>query len=578
MSLLPALPDIGDPWGPPREHVVFDKFKDIPYQPFSKGDKLGKIADWTSVEPGKSNAAGGERGERMRFGKYRDGYQAYGAGGASLFSYQHAEDESTFQMVDNKQQKSRMSRGLGSGPGGFMSGRLRGGRSDRGGMQGGPGGPGGSAFNRGSVVNGGPGAVGGFQRLGRQGDRRFGDRGGRKFGWRDYGERRIHREASVNISDDFKLVEEIDFGRLGKLNLEEPAAEDLESYGFIYSYDKAYDKISPQSAVPLRAVDLDSYNVTTTDDPILQSYASRNEGRVFVTDTILALLMTCTRSVYPWDIVVIREGDKLYFDKRENGPVDFVSVNENATDPPQETLEGKDSVNTAGNLSLEATYINANFPLQSVKRQPDDRIDFDHSHPFHDGNEESVAAKGYRYRKFMLRTQSEEEEIPLIVRTEVDAYQKTSNGDISYVLIRALNEFDSRAPGAGGAVDWRSKLTSSRGAVIATEMKNNSSKLARWAMQAQLAGVDTIKLGYVSRTHPRNARTHVVLGVGAYKPLDFAKNMNISISNSWGIISALIDRCLQCPEGKYVIVKDPNKRAINLYSVPLDTFEEPYTA
>ena len=63
------------------------------------------------------------------------------------------------------------------------------------------------------------------------------------------------------------------------------------------------------------------------------------------------------------------------------------------------------------------------------------------------------------------------------------------------VTIRALNEFDPRAQGAGGAPDWRSKLDSQRGAVVATEMKNNSCKLAKWTVQSVLAGADLMKIG-----------------------------------------------------------------------------------
>ena len=39
--------------------------------------------------------------------------------------------------------------------------------------------------------------------------------------------------------------------------------------------------------------------------------------KVFATDAILATLMTCARSKYSWDIVVYREGDYLFFDKRD---------------------------------------------------------------------------------------------------------------------------------------------------------------------------------------------------------------------------------------------------------------------
>lgn len=39
---------------------------------------------------------------------------------------------------------------------------------------------------------------------------------------------------------------------------------------------------------------------------------------MFATDAILATLMSCTRSVYSWDIIVQRVGSKLFFDKRDN--------------------------------------------------------------------------------------------------------------------------------------------------------------------------------------------------------------------------------------------------------------------
>ena len=48
-----------------------------------------------------------------------------------------------------------------------------------------------------------------------------------------------------------------------------------------------------------------------------------------------------------------------------------------------------------------------------------------------------------------------------------------------------------------GGVDWRAKLDSQRGAVLATELKNNSCKIAKWTASALLAGSDIIKFGSV---------------------------------------------------------------------------------
>ena len=46
-----------------------------------------------------------------------------------------------------------------------------------------------------------------------------------------------------------------------------------------------------------------------------------------------------------------------------------------------------------------------------------------------------------------------------------------------------------------GGIDWRQKLDSQRGAVLANELKNNSCKLAKWTVQAILAHSDQMKFG-----------------------------------------------------------------------------------
>lgn len=42
----PVIQDNPQGWGP---FEMPDQFRDMPYQPFSKGDRLGKISDWTGA-------------------------------------------------------------------------------------------------------------------------------------------------------------------------------------------------------------------------------------------------------------------------------------------------------------------------------------------------------------------------------------------------------------------------------------------------------------------------------------------------------------------------------------------------
>lgn len=79
---------------------------------------------------------------------------------------------------------------------------------------------------------------------------------------------------------------------------------------------------------------------------------------------------------------------------------------------------------------------------------------------------------------------------------------------------------------------------------------------------------------FVSRANPKTNDKHVVLGVVGWKPRDFAAQMNLSLSNGWGIVRTIADMCLKREEGKYVLVKDPNKQILRLYEVPASSFED----
>ncbi|KUI68013.1 Eukaryotic translation initiation factor 3 subunit D [Cytospora mali] len=562
-DLISALPE-GDGWGPP---VTTETTLDgVPYAPFSKGDKLGRMADWTS--DGKDGRDG--RGGRAQYNRnYRD-QQTYGAASASLFTAPIVEqDEASFSVVSNVRDsgKTRFGRGAvftrGRGQRGGARGDARGGGRQQFNRTGGRGGAGGYDGGRGGRTNQGGGGAG----------------RGRRFGWKDYDKPQRNRDASINIRADWKMLEEIDYNRLGKLNLDADEGEDVDSYGFLHYYDRSYDKQPVKNAEKkLSPLDRAAYNVSTSSDPVIQELADKDVARIFATDSVLSMLMCAPRSVYPWDIVIVKQGNKVFLDKRDNAALDMVTVNENAADAPLEASEGsKDIINQPAALAEEATYINHNFANQVVLESQ--KVEMAHGNPFYNAAEETEppASKAYKYRKFDLST-NDEEPVYLVVRTELDAVQKNViSGDDQFLTVHALNEFDSKAQGSGGALDWRSKLVSQRGAVVATEMKNNSCKLARWTVQSILAKADMMKLGFVSRVNPKVNDKHVILGVIGWKPRDFANQMNLSLSNGWGIVRTISDMVLKndgAEDAKYVLVKDPNKSILRLYEVPAGSLDE----
>lgn len=219
--------------------------------------------------------------------------------------------------------------------------------------------------------------------------------------------------------------------------------------------------------------------------------AEKKVGQIFATDSILSVLMCTPRSVNSWDIILDRRGDQLFLDKREGGPFDYITVNENAADPPADS-DDQTNINSPASLSLEATYINQNFSSQVISASS--KAVEPAPNPFYSAEEETepLASCLYRYRKFDLSV-GESDEMDLVVRTEVDAYQTKKN---SYITVKALNEFDPRAQGGTGkSLEWRKYLDTQKGAIVAGEMKNNSAKLARWAVQGYLAGAEQMKMG-----------------------------------------------------------------------------------
>lgn len=574
-----VAPSSGNSWGPPDEidssnpQVGCAKFSALPYAPFGRSDRLGRAADFSS-------GGGGNRGgyNNSNYNQQQGGYRRGGFGDNR--NNNDDEKEDTFHLVDTtkavttkrfvnpaakRRQHSQRLRQInarrqqssgGTAIAGLdkMTGRFGGG---------GRGGPGGRGGGRGG--RGGPG----------------GGRGG-------YYNNRADRQPSVAVQPDWKLMEEIDLSKLTKnltASTTVPAPVDVLWCGFLDPYNDTYDKISARQPAPLKRMEhKEFYPVTTTDDPVLEKLAIDGAGQVFITDTILAHLMTCTRSVYPWDIVVQKlPGGTLFFDKRDNSTFDYLTVQETAYQPPSD----EDGLNTPERLGLEATMINQNFSQQILKKAGRKAMDLPNPFFDEDDNPEGMepASTAFRYRKFAL-----DKDMAVVCRTELHGLVKNTQ----YMTAFCLNEYTpvpAAAAAAGGAgaqpppqaapsstnaqqISWRDKIDSQRGAVLATELKNNSFKLAKWTAQSILAGADQMKIGFVSRTNPKNAYEHVILATQFYRPSDFAQQITLHEGQMWSIFRMFVALLQKQEDGKYVLMRNPNKAVMHLYKVPADTFEE----
>ena len=67
------------------------------------------------------------------------------------------------------------------------------------------------------------------------------------------------------------------------------------------------------------------------------------------------------------------------------------------------------------------------------------------------------------------------------------------------------------------------------------------------------------------RSRPASLADRRTRAAQVCKPKDFATQINLNMDNCWGIVRALVDLALRMDDGKYLIVKDPNKPLLRLY-------------
>ena len=74
----------------------------------------------------------------------------------------------------------------------------------------------------------------------------------------------------------------------------------------------------------------------------------------------------------------------------------------------------------------------------------------------------------------------------------------------------------------------------------------------------------------------------MILGTQQFRPTVFAQQIALDMDNAWGILRVIIDTCMKLPEGKYLLLRDPNKVMLldshflwrNYYSYEMKTLKQ----
>lgn len=366
--------------------------------------------------------------------------------------------------------------------------------------------------------------------------------------------KRIYREQTLAIRSNWNLVAELSKQLNEKMNYDPGQAEEIHQCGSILTYKKSQDTaITTAKPKLLNTKQVDSRGFITTtasSDPVMEGL--KEKASIFITDTVLVTIMAMNRSVYPWDLQVTKANGKIFFDKLDESSVDQLSMNENNPEHMPDEDEPENSPNNPKRLSDEALRINKSFLLSSITEP---RMEFG---PVLN---EDVPI-GFKYRKWKINEET------VIVRTEIDTYTEENNAIVPMKLF-AVNEYDTKITGG-----YKEKLETKKGQIFANEIKNNSCKISKWALKAMLAGVEIVKIAYVCREHPNATDKHHLVYVQKIRVQTLMQDLNLSYSNCWGVFKSVVDAIRKEPDGKYVLIKDPMKPVVRIFSATNEVKDE----
>jgi len=349
-----------------------------------------------------------------------------------------------------------------------------------------------------------------------------------------------------------------------------PKPTDIEICGQLRMLSPArFQRASCKMPLPVQKSTKLSFSVTTSADPVINRIADSireektDKVTIFATDNIIAALMTSPRSVLPWGVSILRKDNFIFLDVSDNSMVDLISVCE--TDGGSNMSQEADNVNSPSHLWQEATYVSDMYEqhvVDTTSAKP--AVEFEKPCPFITDEDKAegkeAAPVAYRYRRYSLN-----ENVDLVVRCELQAVNAPCTPDTidgKLVQICNLNEWNI------ASTNWRRELDQRSGGLLATELKNNSCRMARVISKAFLSGASNIHIGFITRKTPSDALNHVLLSTMSFSTSVAASQINVSERILWGVADNILEQLVPLPEGKYFITKQDASPMLTLYSTP----------
>lgn len=206
-------------------------------------------------------------------------------------------------------------------------------------------------------------------------------------------------QDTAGVQSDWTLVLEAAKANFDKMPVGNIKVTELATSGKIPAYDRAWDnKANLKKNPPFTLPNTISLGTGPRSDKfmleLIEKEKDTNEITIYTTDLILSAILTVKNSMFPWDVSVVKEGNQIFLEPSENTKanyIDLLTVNENsAGDLPEDEK-------VMLRLCIESTNINKKFVELSTKGTEVKSFTAEGAQPL-----EVPDKKVYRYRKWTL--------------------------------------------------------------------------------------------------------------------------------------------------------------------------------
>mmetsp|Transcript_30161 Transcript_30161/g.31367 ORF Transcript_30161/g.31367 Transcript_30161/m.31367 type:complete len:530 (+) Transcript_30161:1-1590(+) len=378
------------------------------------------------------------------------------------------------------------------------------------------------------------------------------------------------KKTSIEINQSYVAVSEFNKQSLEKFRLDsienvKPGFSEFQGDLHYFSNHYSKDKLNTLNPVMLLKNPRRNFhsNTTSNEDTNMQEIENFN---FYLSDKVLAVIMTMNLNSRPWHINIRKEGAKLFFDIEESSGVYYTDIPEDDFAADEEEVG---SINHTDNLHLEASVVNQyvkelvlgekivseavgqfkSYPFSEVTTSDVVEKTFNKKNNVNQIVESPVDAEkersAYAYREWSLG-----DEVKLLVRCQIhagDLYEDEEGDDgLEKINIFALNEYNK--------YNFKSteKVLSTH---MKTELTSNHLKLTKWGLQSYLGGIDYMNIGFVSRKDIKSNKEHILYGFHQVEPRTLLNHVNFNFYVGWGIVKQIAETLQSCQNGNYVLMK-----------------------